>query len=354
MTFAAGDSVLVARDGLVYGNRWRDARPVAVPGDISRWMDHLERVVPVEAERKHILDVMAFKLQYPQIKVNHAVFHGGTSGAGKDTAWHPFLWAIGKSNVKEVKSDAVTGQWGYALECEVLVLQELRDSEAKDRRALENTLKNIIAAPPEYLTVNRKGLHPYEAPNRLFVLATSNERAAISLPTGDRRWFVIWTDAPRMSDAEGRAMWNWMNAGGASAVAAWLYKRDVSAFNPGAAPPMTEAKQILIEAGMSNAEAYLVQLMNERRSEFARGVVCGPWHGLCDRLAGAAPSGVKLHVNALLHAFREAGWIDKGRVNSREFPSNKHLFCRPDRADLPKSELRRIAESPDGVVSIVK
>ena len=354
VTFAAGDSILVERDGLVYGNRWRNARPATTAGDITCWLDHLERVIPVEAERNHVLDVMAFKLQYPQIKINHAVFHGGTSGAGKDTAWHPFLWGIGKTNVKEVKADAVTGQWGYALESEVLVLQELRDTEAKDRRALENTLKNIIAAPPEYLTINRKSLHPYEAPNRLFVLATSNERAAITLPTGDRRWFVIWTDAPRMPDAEGRAMWNWMNAGGASAVCAWLYQRDVSAFNPGAAPPMTEAKQILIEAGMSNAEAYLVYLMNERKLDFARGVVCGPWHGLCDRLSGTAPSGVKLHVNALLHAFREAGWVDKGRINSREYPSNKHVFCRPDRADLSKSDLRRIAESPDGVVSVVK
>ena len=33
-----------------------------------------------------------------------------------------------------------------------------RPSEARDRRALENALKPIIAAPPELLQVNRKGL----------------------------------------------------------------------------------------------------------------------------------------------------------------------------------------------------
>jgi hypothetical protein len=48
-----------------------------------------------------------------------------------------------------VKNEDLTSQWGYGLECEVMEIAELRQAEAKDRRALENTLKPIIAAPPE-------------------------------------------------------------------------------------------------------------------------------------------------------------------------------------------------------------
>jgi hypothetical protein len=114
---------------------------------------------------------MAFKVQNPNRKINHAVLHGGAPGAGKDTLWAPFLWAIGGDalvNVSLVRNEELTSQWGYALETEVMVINELRQSEAKDRRALENQLKPLIAAPPDMLPINRKGLHPggHQPPHR--------------------------------------------------------------------------------------------------------------------------------------------------------------------------------------------
>jgi hypothetical protein len=358
VTYAAGESILCSRDGIVYGNRWRDARPVATPGNIKPWLDHVERMVPDDKERAHVLDVMAFKLQKPHIKINHAVLHGGNPGSGKDTMWAPFFWSIGGKalrNVSLVRNEEVTSQWGYALETEVLVINELRQSEAKDRRALENTLKPLIAAPPEFLMVQRKGLAPYDLVNRLQVIAFSNERVAINLPSDDRRWFVIWSDAPRMSDADGAVMWAWLESGGKSAVAAWLHARDVSAFAPGATPAMTEAKAIMVEAGMSGAESFLVDLMRNRLGEFNKGVVGAPWHALCDRLQGSSPTGTRIVQPALLHALKEARWIDMGRIASRDYLSKKHIFVAPDMVGVPKSDLRRMVETtPPVSVRLVK
>jgi hypothetical protein len=349
LTYAPGESILCARDGLVYGNRWRDARPVAVAGDVGPWLAHVERMIPDDRERSHVLDVMAFKVQNPNRKINHAVLHGGAPGAGKDTLWAPFLWAIGGDalvNVSLVRNEELTSQWGYALETEVMVINELRQSEAKDRRALENQLKPLIAAPPDMLPINRKGLHPYMALNRLFVLAYSNERVAINLPTEDRRWFVIWSDAGRMSPAESVGLWAWYKSGGMAHVAAWLHQRDVSAFNPGLPPMMTEAKAIMVEAGMSGAESFLVELMRARIGEFSKGVVGAPWHALCDRLQGSAPGAIKVVQGALLHALKEAGWIDCGRLKSRRYDTKKHIFCAPDMVDMSRSELRDMVEDP--------
>jgi hypothetical protein len=50
-------------------------------------------------------------------------------------------------------------------------------------------------------------------------------------------------------------------------------------------------------------------------------------------------------VPALLHAFREAGWIDMGRVYSAELPTKRHAFSAPDWTGS-KSDARRIAEMP--------
>jgi hypothetical protein len=349
LTYAPGESILCARDGLVYGNRWRDARPVATGGDAGPWLAHVERMIPDDRERAHVLNVMAFKVQNPNRKINHAVLHGGAPGAGKDTLWAPFLWAIGGDgliNVSLVRNEELTSQWGYALETEVMVINELRQSEAKDRRALENQLKPLIAAPPDMLPINRKGLHPYMALNRLFVLAYSNERVAINLPTEDRRWFVIWSDAGRMSPAESVGLWSWYKAGGMSRVAAWLHQRDVSAFNPGMPPMMTEAKAIMVEAGMSGAESFLVELMRARIGEFSKGVVGAPWHALCDRLQGSAPGAIKVVQGALLHALKEAGWVDCGRLKSRRHDTKKHIFCAPDMVEMSRSELRDMVEDP--------
>ena len=351
VTYAPGETILCAREGLVYGNRWRDARPTVAAGvDASPWLKHVERMIPDAIERGHVLNVMAFKVQHPEVKINHAVLHGGHPGSGKDTMWAPFFWAVGGdslANVKKLDNKDLSTPWGYHLECEVLIINELRQPEASDRRALENSLKPVIAAPPEFLSIQRKGLAPYEAVNRLQVVAFSNERMAITIPSNDRRWFVLWSDALCMDTDASTRLWAWYKAGGFAAVAAWLQSRDVSAFNPGAIPPMTEAKAIMVESGMSGAESFLVEMMRARAGEFAGGVLGGPWQSVCDRLTGVAPPGMKLPVAALLHAFREAGWVDMGLLKSRAHTTKKHVFCAPDMVNRSKSELRDECEPGD-------
>jgi hypothetical protein len=347
ITYAAGEPKIVEREGFTYGNRWRDARPAGIPGDVTRWLAHVTRMIPNDFEREHVLNALAFKVQNPNHKINHAVLIGGHPGSGKDTMMAPFFWAIGgktKQNCSLVKNEDLNSQWGYALECEVMEIAELRQSEARDRRALENALKPIIAAPPELLPINRKGLHPYMALNRVFVVAFSNERAAISIPSNDRRWFCVWSEAGLLPEADALALWQWYHSGGFEAIASYLHTRDVSAFNPSAAPPMTEAKAIMIDQGRSSGESYLVELIERRLSEFASGVVAGPFHALCDRLQNGVTGPQKIYQAALLHALREAGWVDMGRLASREHSTKKHIFCAPELAGTNKSELRRMVE----------
>ena len=353
VTYAAGEDVIVSRDGDLYGNRWRDARPSVAQAetlDISLWMDHCKELVPESLELNHIFDVMAFKVQHPEIKVNHAILHAGDEGSGKDTFWAPFIWAICGDHLKNrgiMDNNSVTSQWGYQLESEILIINELKEPDAATRRQLANQLKPIIAAPPEMLPINRKGLHPYMMANRLFVLAFSNDPVPISLASQDRRWFCVWSTASRMDSNRARKIWEWYRAGGFVAIAKWFRSRDVSAFNPSEAPATTEFKQNLIEHGMSMAESFIVEMMRERKGEFSAGIIGSPFHALCDRLAGAAPSGVKVPQAALLHALKEAGWIDCGRLASHDYPSKKHIFAAPDVKDsFNKSELRRAVESP--------
>jgi hypothetical protein len=361
VTYAAGEDVIVTRDGDLFGNRWRNARPDVQnlrDGDISMWMDHCQELVPEQAELDHILDVMAFKVQHPEIKVNHAILHAGDEGSGKDTFWAPFIWAVCGDHLKNrgiMDNNSVNSQWGYQLESEILIINELKEPDAATRRQLANQLKPIIAAPPEMLPINRKGLHPYYMANRLFVLAFSNDPVPISLASQDRRWFCVWSTAPRMEPRQAKKIWDWYRSGGFGMIARFLRARDVSQFNPSAPPMWTEFKANLVEHGMSMAESYLVDMLRERKGDFTKGVIGSPFHSLCDRLAGQAPAGVKVPQAALLHALKEAGWIDRGRIKSREFDTKKHVFCAPDLEDVSKSDLRRmVEENPAPRMVVVK
>jgi hypothetical protein len=358
MTYAAGDEWKVQRDGLVYGNVWRDARPeIKSPGDPQMWIDHCRRLVPDERELNHIWDVMAVKLQQPRTKINHAVLHGGNGGIGKDTMWYPFLWAIGGDHMKNVKvidGDKITSDFGYHYQTEVMVLNELKEPEARERRALANRLKPVIAAPPEMLTVNRKGLHPYEMPNRIFLLAFTNESMPITLDSDDRRWFCVWSDAPKMTSDETQRIWGWYKSGGFEAVAGWLQARDVSAFNPKAIPFTTEYKQRLVYTGMSNAESFIYHLIEKREAPFNTDIIAGPWHNIIKVISDAIPvnSHLKIVQPALLHALKETGWVDKGLCLSTTNKSKRHIFVRPELADLPKGHLRDMVE-PGGADNVV-
>lgn len=362
VTYAAGEGVLVARDGLIYGNRWVNYRPDMSgsdkigDGDIKPWLDHCRTLIPDEQEMNHVLNVMAFKVQVPNVKVNHAVLHGGDEGSGKDSLWAPFLWAVGgphQHNRSIIENKGLESQWGYGLQAEVVILNELKEPEAKERRALANRLKPIIAAPPETLTINRKGLHPYEMLNRLQVIAFTNDPLPISLPSQDRRWFCVWSSAPRMDPDAADRLWNWYRRGGFEKIAAWLHQRDISAFNPAAAPPATEWKLNMVEHSMSMTESHMVEMMQRRMGPFSKGVVGGPFHRVCDAIANAMNvSSAKVPQAALLHAFKEAGWIDIGRIGSREHPTKRHIFAEQGIARVySKSDLRRMIED-EGVATV--
>jgi hypothetical protein len=346
LTYAAGEDWMVTKDGLVYGNMWRDARPeIKGPtGDPQQWIDHCRRLVPDERELEHIWDVMAYKAQHPDVKINHAILHGGKGGCGKDTMWAPFIWSVCGPHEKNkglIDNDSLTSQWGYQLESEIVVLNELKEPNAADRRALANKLKPIIAAPPETLVINRKGLHPYQMVNRLFMLAFTNEDMPITLDSDDRRWFCVWSDAPKMTPGEAQAMWGWYHKGGFEAVTGWLRARDVSKFNPQAIPPMTEYKAKLVYVGMSNAESHVYHMIEKGEAPFNVDVISGPWHTILDKLNETVNNATRVVRPALFHALKEAGWVDKGLCYSSDLPSKKHCFVKPCMADWNRSDVRR-------------
>ena len=206
------------------------------------------------------------------------------------------------------------------------------------------------------LTINRKGLHPYQMVNRLFMLAFTNEDMPITLDSDDRRWFCVWSDSAKMTMAEAQAIWGWYKNGGFEAVAGWLHARDVSAFGPQAIPMMTDYKQKLIYVGMSNAESFIHHMIEKREAPFNVDVISGPWHEIIKQISQVAPDNLRMRIvqPALFHALKEAGWVDKGLCMSPKYTSKRHIFVQAEMAHLTKAQLRNAVEpeARDNVVQL--
>lgn len=351
LTYAPGEKDCVRMVNKEYFNIWEDARPkVLSPGafDVAQaepWLAHVKDLVPDAVIRNHLLDIMAFKLKNPKVKINHGVLLGGVQGCGKDTLFAPFFWAVcgpdGKNRAM-LDNDRIQNQWGYHLESEIVVINELKEPLFADRRALANRLKPLLAAPPMMNDVNKKGMHPYPALNRSLVIAFSNYRVPLSLPADDRRFLVIWAEAPSRNLS---VLWRWYRDGGFAAVAQWLWVRDVSAFDPGEPPPMTDAKRLLIDGGRTLAEANLIGLMRDKKGPFGGGVIEGSLDDIVANAQPFMPDGVKLHQGVLLDALQEGGWrpYDLGR-------KYRNVWLSPELAE----RVRTTVKGRDAVKTILK
>ena len=357
-------------EGAVYegkGNRWTDARPAGVAfadeEEIAEWMVHVEQLVPNKKEREHVLDWMAYKVQRPAGKVNHAILHYGASGCGKSLMWAPFFKAVGQ--VRHMQGDDLDVH-GVELETEVLVLEDLNQ---KHDPLFANSVKRLIAAPPLTLMI-RADHGEYEIPNRLSVVAMTSTHTSIKLADDDRRWFCIHSTASHLLDTRGRVraeyIYRWLEEGGYDKVAYFLQTRDVSKFKTGDAGDAlnTDAKAFLIDNGRSDAEAAIRELIDEVSFEkgpadrrkggradvrfnganefFGCGVVGGPFHKLTERLS--KHTGVAITRDDLLLALRNAGWTDRGIIKTRAFTYDQHVFCHPELYFRANTELRLTLE----------
>ena len=213
MTWAPGLPMLI-EDRLVADGGWIERRGVTVfnlykppsitPGDASkagRRVDHVRKVYPESAD--HIIKWLAFRVQYPEIKINHALVLGGNQGVGKDTILEPVKIAIGPWNFSEVSPVQMMGRFNGFLKAVILRISEARDLGDTDRYAFYEHTKPIIAAPPDVLRVDEKNLREHAVFNMVGVIVTTNNKSnGIYLPADDRRHYVAWSDLNRTDFVE--------------------------------------------------------------------------------------------------------------------------------------------------------
>jgi hypothetical protein len=258
------DGGWIERPGCTVFNLYRPPSIVPIAGDVSPWLNLVRNVFPNEAD--HIVMWVAHRVQRPHEKINHALVLGGKPGIGKDTILEPIKQAIGPWNFADVSPKQVLGRFNGFLRSVVLRVNEARDLGEFDRYAFHDHMKSYIAAPPDVVRVDEKNLREYYVPNLCGVVITSNHKTdGIYLPADDRRHMVAWSNLTKDDFAADywRNLYAWYANGGNEHVAHYLAAVDISAFDPKAPPPKTQAFWEIANANRAPEDAELADVLDD-------------------------------------------------------------------------------------------
>lgn len=223
--------------------------------DVRPWLDHVDYIFPDETARRMFLSWCAFIVQRPGEKINWAYLLIGKQGVGKDMSLRPIYGIIGHKNYTSVSTDDITGQWTDWAEHQIVVVEELPSFHKRD---VYDWLKRFVATGTPHFRVNKKKIAQYKVRNLQNWFIFSNHEDALALEADDRRYFVYASPVEKKSsDYYGPLVRIFDDAAFQSKLYGWLKRYDLAAFDPGEAPPMTEAKIRMLEETRNPVDRWL-------------------------------------------------------------------------------------------------
>jgi hypothetical protein len=261
LTVRPGLGLLVQEAEGLCVNLWRPSELVPSGGDPAVWLEHMERLIPDAADRARTIDRMAYALQNPGVKLNSALVLLGGQGTGKDSALQPFWAAVGAHNVAVVPGMQIGGDFNEYMQKPWLLVTEMPSFR---KRSSYEEIKALLTTPPDHIRINLKGVPAFKVPNIANLVVTTNHADAIALAEDDRRFDVIDTvPAARGEEGYFRRYYAWLEAGGSEAVMGWLLRREVTAFDPKVAPPVSAAKATMKREAEAPVVAWARSLWGE-------------------------------------------------------------------------------------------
>jgi hypothetical protein len=281
LDYAPNKPRIFTEKNTMYGNTWYKGDEMeGAPGDISVWFEHFDTLGWTNY-RDHIIKFMAYTLQKPEKKINHALVLGGREGIGKDFLLYPLMKAMA-NNSKIINGEELLSEFhDFLLSTKHLHINEVEHGDHRDSQRVSGKLKAILTAPPDTIRVNQKNIKPIQVRNIVNVTMTTNSPHPIKMQDGlSRRYYALWSDL-RVRDGNSFEMypewrdywekaWTWMDKQeNLSACIYYLRKVvDVSGFNAAEAPPMTDYLRDIQEISKSPAEATIEAFIRRKRVLF--------------------------------------------------------------------------------------
>lgn len=310
--------------GLIF-NTWRPSGVTEFPlnvtdADIAPWLDHVDFILPDPVARDTFLNWCAFLIQKPGRKINWAFLLTGGQGVGKDSIIRPIQGILGKDNYQAITAEDISGPNQDWAENQLVILEELPSFHKRD---VYDWLKRFTAAGAPFFRVNKKFIPQYNVRNIQNWFIMSNHDDAMALESDDRRYFVYRSPAKKrdasyylpLVDAD-NGLFN--DPGFQSKVLSWLSDYDISKFNPGAPPPMTDSKRRMIEETRNPVDRWLDEEFDEggrfngRKFFQAKEAVSAILSE--GRMGGEHPDLQKINTTKVGRWLRQHGWVQLDQI----------------------------------------
>lgn len=273
---------IVEEGGLTLVNSYVPAPVVLGDGDVTPFLDLLNKLLPNDHDRAIMVAYLAALRQYPGVKFRWCPLIQGVEGNGKGALMAAAEYAVGerythKPNAKELgDSGAKFTGW---LDRKLLILIE--EIYVSDRREVLDALKPLIT--DDRVEIQHKGVDQVTAENRANFILTSNHKDAVLKTRDDRRYAIFYTAQQCRADLERYGMtgdympnlWRWLRQGGFANVAGYLQRYTIpDALNPARdchRAPETSSTADAIRESRGLVEQEILQACEEGRPGFAGG-----------------------------------------------------------------------------------
>jgi hypothetical protein len=231
-------------------NLWNGFAVEPEPGEdkMRPFMEHLREIVCQGDDTKinYVQKLFAWKVQHPELPTEVAlVLMGEKGGAGRTTVFEALRKIFGdRHSFKTADKKLIVGSFNSVLQDKVLVgLEEAL--WAGDRGAADTFKDNITSRT---LTLHRKFFDPWEAPNHVFYIMTTNHLHAIAVDAGDRRYFPMTVADDKIGNFEWfKTIEKNLEAGGAGQLLNYLQKMKLDAdWHPRQRPRTSELSEQIV------------------------------------------------------------------------------------------------------------
>jgi len=304
----------------------------ATRADIKVFDDHLILSAGgCEVTREYVLDWLAWVYQNPGSKPATALaFVSPEEGTGKSWFLYPLKWIYGPDLVGSTGGDALFEKFDDPFINKWMTHVDEIPDPAKVRLSTDpiTKLNRIITSP--YTSLRPLGLKASEMRTPVIVIAC-NKVEHLTAVLGGRRLCIIYNPGVVMNAAYFDGLFAYSGTHeapgwGMADLAGYLATRDVSKWNPNAAPPVTAGRVIANAASLSKEAKFLRMLFEEDHPLFAKDF-CRVLD-MAAQIDTACPAGMRKGLNLsadnLPKVFKELGWKRIGVDGSYRTTNKTH------------------------------
>lgn len=315
-------------EGLAMVNTYVPVETPRAVGDVSPFLTHIEKLLPIAHDREILLAYMSACVQHIGVKFQWAPLIQGAPGNGKTLFTRCVEAAIGRRYSYRPRSDQLTSKFNDWLDGTLFIgVEDVYVTESK-KEVLE-ILKPMITGGDGY-EIEGKGEGKYTTDICCNFLLNSNHKDAIRKTEDDRRFAVFYTQQQTEQDILRDGMggdyfanlYAWLDADGYAIINNFLRSYQIpDELNPATKcnrAPKTSSTAEAISMGLGSVEQEILEAVGENRLGFAGGWVSSV---ALDRLLKDMRADRMVQRNKRLAMMQSLGYdlhpaLPNGRVNN--------------------------------------